>query len=331
MEMRLPFLTASILPVVVGTSLAWAVSGQFAPDLFLLTLVAGALLHLGANVSNDYFDHVSGADDINVDYVRPFSGGSRMIQAGLLSPRQVLLGSFVLFGVAGLIGLYLFLVRGVVILVLGGIGVASGFFYTAPPFRLVSRGVGEIFIGLNFGILMTLGSFYVQHPYLLIEPIIVSLPVAILITSVLYINEFPDVRADEAAGKRTLVVRLGVRGASRGYVILMLATYAMVVVPYLLGFVPYPILLGLASVPLAVVGSRTVLVHYDSPLGLMPAYPATILNHLLTGSGISLGYLLQGLMAPLSTVAVSASALFLLSVLLARRLTRPPRGVRVDQ
>ena len=208
-EMRLSFLTASITPVLLGTAIAWATAGAFTWDLFLLTLTAGCCLHLGANIANDFFDHLSGTDDINVEYVRPFSGGSRLIQLGLLSPSEVLAESLFFFALGGLIGLHLALTRGMFILILGVIGAASGFFYTAPPVRLVSRGIGEVFIGLNFGVLMTLGGYYVQTQAIVWTPIMPSIPVALLITAVLYINEFPDYRADAAAGKRTLVVRLG--------------------------------------------------------------------------------------------------------------------------
>ncbi|MFX0056258.1 MAG: prenyltransferase, partial [Candidatus Hermodarchaeota archaeon] len=214
LEMRLPFLTASITPVLLGTAMAWGMHGIFLLDLFLLTLVVGVCLHLGANISNDYFDHISTADDINVEYVRPFTGGSRMIQLGWLSPREVLAGSFVAFGIAAIIGLYLAFTRDMLLLVFGIVGAASGFFYTAPPFRFVSRGFGEVFIGLNFGVLMVLGSYYVQVLVLAWEPVIASLPIAFLITAVLYINEFPDATADEAAGKLTIVVRLGKRRAA---------------------------------------------------------------------------------------------------------------------
>lgn len=134
-EMRLSFLTASITPILLGTAIAWATAGVFIWDVFLLTLVAGCCLHLGANIANDFFDHLSGNDDINVDYVRPFSGGSRLIQQGLLSSFAVFAESMFFFMLGGIIGLDLAFTRGMLILILGVIGAASGFFYTAPPVR----------------------------------------------------------------------------------------------------------------------------------------------------------------------------------------------------
>ncbi|MHA2151996.1 MAG: UbiA family prenyltransferase, partial [Candidatus Thorarchaeota archaeon] len=106
-EMRAPFLTAAIVPVILGTCIAWASTGVFLLDVFLLTLIAGMFLHVGANISNDYYDHKSGSDDINVDYVRPFTGGSRMIQKGWMSPREVFAEAMVFFILGGGIGIYL--------------------------------------------------------------------------------------------------------------------------------------------------------------------------------------------------------------------------------
>jgi len=323
-ELRLPFLTGSIMPIILGTIIAWNETHGFYLDLFLLTLIAGVCLHLGANVSNDYFDHLNRTDDINVDYIRPFSGGARMIQEGLLTPRAVLAGSLVLFAIAGVIGLYLFSIRGIVLLVLGGIGAFSGFFYTAPPFRFVTRGIGEIFIGLNFGVLMTFGAFYVQNPVIIPEPIVASLPLAILITAVLFINQFPDSKADEAAGKRTLVVRLGPRGAATGYFVLAFSVYVAVMLGVGLMLLTMSSMLVVAIVPLAVLGSRTALAHYSSPTGLIPAYAATVTNHLLTGVALSVANLLDGIAAQPWMYLAAGIVLFAVSVALAEKIASVP-------
>ncbi len=323
MEMRVPFLTASVTPVLLGTAVAWALSGVFLWDVFLLTLVAGVCLHLGANISNDYFDHKSGADDINVEFVRPFSGGSRMIQRGLLTPREVLTGSMVFFAIAVLIGIYLAFTRGLLLLFIGGVGGLSGFFYTAPPVRLVARGIGEVFIGLNFGVLMVLGSYYVQAQDLVWEPIVVSLPVAFLITAVLYINEFPDLQADEAAGKRTLVVRLGKRRAARGFVLIMFAVFFSIIAGVALRLESWYALTGLATLPLGIFAARHALAHYDNTVILVPANAATIVTHLLTGLFMTAGYILHGLAMGVEYVIFVCAAFLLISTFQARKLSAP--------
>lgn len=294
-EMRAPFLTAAIVPVILGTCVAWASSGIFLIDVFLLTLIAGISIHIGSNIANDYYDHKSGTDDINVDFVRPFTGGSRMIQRGWMSSREVFIEAMVFFVLGGGIGLYLAYTRGIEVLILGVIGVGSGFFYTAPPFRFVSRGYGEVFIGLNFGVLMTLGAYFVQTQVLAWEAIYPSIPVAILITAVLYINEFPDHDADRDAGKRTIVVRLGRQRAAKGYAVLMVALYFSILVPLLLSFVNWYTILGAATLPIAFLSTRYALVHYDHPLPLTPAYAGTVANHLFTGLFLAWSYIMIGL------------------------------------
>lgn len=294
-EMRVPFFSASILPVILGAMIAWARFHTFNPLTFLLTLLGGVLLHAGTNVVNDYYDHVSGNDEANTQFVRPFTGGSRMIQKGLLSPREVLFEGLLCFGLGSLIGVYLAFRVGLVILVLGAIGVFSGFFYTAPPFRLVATGFGEILVGLNFGTLMTLGSFYVQTRFLAWEPVWASLPLALLIAAVLYINEFQDCEADKAVGKDHWVARVGRARAVKGYAWLLGLTYALILAGVVLGKVTPWALFSLLTAPIAWKGLRVAMRFYDDYLKLAPANAATIMVHLLTGVLLCLGYLVQRL------------------------------------
>ncbi len=317
-------MTASLVPVLLGTAIAWERTHGLNLWFFFLTLVAAACLHLGANIANDYFDYKSGADNVNEGFIRPFSGGSRVIQEGLLSPGEVLAGSFVFFGIAVAIGFYLYLHLGWVIVVLGLIGAASGFFYTAPPVRLVSRGIGEIFIGLNFGILMTLGAFFVQTQALDWEPVFASLPVALLISLVLFINEFPDMEGDRAAGKYTAVVRLGRRRASAVYAGLMIVTYAVIVLFTFVGLVPWTQLYGLLTVPIAAIAIRTARRHYDEPLRMIPANAGTIMTHLLTGLYLTVGYVVIDMRTPLLVYVLVAVMLLVFVGLAVRTLLRPP-------
>jgi 1,4-dihydroxy-2-naphthoate octaprenyltransferase len=297
-EVRAPFFTATIVPILLGAMIAWARTGALHVGNFALALLGGLLLHAGTNVANDYFDHRSGTDDINVEFVRPFTGGSRMIQDGLLTPREVLGGALAAFALACLVGLYLAYVRGPLIIVLGLVGIFSGFFYTAPPFNLVSRGIGEFFIGLNFGLLMTLGSYFVQAGQLAWEPVVASIPVGLLIAGVLYINEFQDAPADGAVGKDHLVVRLGRRKAALGYLVLMVATYAVIVLAALLRITSPFTLIALATLPVAIRAIVVARANYDEYLKLVPANAATVFVHLLTGLLLSAAYLLDKAVRP---------------------------------
>jgi 1,4-dihydroxy-2-naphthoate octaprenyltransferase len=298
-ELRAPFFTASAIPVVLGALVAWNETGQFHWGFFFLALIGGVLMHAGTNVANDYYDHKSRADELNVDYVRPFTGGSRIIQRGLLRPREVLVGALLFFLVACLIGLYLTYERGWGVLIIGLIGLFSGYFYTAPPFFLVATGFGELIVGLNFGVLMTLGSYYVQAQKVAWEPILASLPVGFLIAAVLYINEFQDCRSDEAVGKNHLVARLGKQKAAVGYEVMLYAAYASIIVGVMVRLFSPPsgislfAVLGLLTIPIAVKTIRIVRAHFDRLMELAPANANTVVLHSLVGILISVGYFLD--------------------------------------
>lgn len=292
-ELRAPFFTASVIPVILGTAIAFQVTGKFQWLFFLAALFGGMLLHAGANVANDYFDYKNNSDNINTEFIRPFTGGSRMIQKGMMLPKEVLTESFVCFFLAALIGAWLIYHLGTTILWLGLIGAFSGFFYTAPPFKLVSRGIGEIFIGLNFGVLMTLGAYFVQTGELSWLPVIASIPVALLVTGILYINEFPDYNADKESGKLHMVARLGRGRAAKGYIALIIFVYLSIVISVILGIMPVWSLAVLITLPLAIKAVKTAGTYYDQPDKLSPANAATIQLHLSIGLILAITYIIS--------------------------------------
>ncbi len=219
-EMRAPFFTATIVPVALGASVFYYQTGVFHWPYFWLSLLGAILAHAGTNVANDYSDHITRNDEVNKLF-SPFNGGSRVIQAGLMSPTQAFVYAIALFTGVVWIGLTLNTnLHGAYfalspLLWIGITGVALGIFYTANPFRLSYHGLGDIAVMLGFGPVMALGTHYVQKQALIpmevwqYHPaIIASIPVAILIGLVLFINGFQDYVADRAVGKRTWVVRL---------------------------------------------------------------------------------------------------------------------------
>ena len=159
-ELRWPFFTASIAGVLVGTAAGYAADGVFSLKLFLLAMIGVVAIHGGANVANDYFDHLSGNDWKNKNRT-PFSGGSGLIQNGLLTPKEVLIESLVLFAIGAACGLAIvFITKSIFIVCLGIAGILGGYFYTAKPVQLGYRGVGEIVIALLFGILPVYGTSF---------------------------------------------------------------------------------------------------------------------------------------------------------------------------
>lgn len=299
-KLRAPFFVADLVPVLLGTVIAWARVDAFNLWTFLLTLLGAVCLNGATNMVNDYFDHKWGSDEVNTEFANPFTGGSRLIQMGLVKPQEMLWQGVALFVAGGVIGLLLLWLTGAwAILWLGIIGVFCGFFYTAPPIRLARTGLGELAVGLCFGPLMTLGAYVVQTGTLSWEAAVASLPVMILIALVLWINQFEDMAADAAVGKNHLVVRLGRRRSATVYGLLLAATYLLIIVGILFARVSPFALLGLLTAPLALKAYRVAHVHYDHPRELVPANAMTIRIHLLTGLLLSLGYLIQGVVSRL--------------------------------
>ena len=294
--LRAPFFTAVIIPTLVGASLAWR-EGVLHAGYLLLTLLGIVCINAGLNMSNDYFDHLSGNDENN-PHLTPFSGGSRVIQDGILAPRLVLAGSlaFYLAGVA--IGLHLAWARGWALLWIGLLGVFFALFHNAPPFRLyyLAPGVGEVAAGIGCGPLVVLGSYYVQAQRLSLEALWASVPLGLLVTAILYINEFPDEIADRRVGKKTLVVVLGRGRAVWGYAALMSAVYLSIAIGVAARVLPYAMLLALLPLPLAYRAVRDAFRHYDDVQALVPTNALTIQLHVMTGLLMCGSYILTGLL-----------------------------------
>ena len=283
--MRLPFLSATIVPILLGTAVASRYT-NIDWFYFALTILGGSLLHIGTNTSNDYFDHTSGTDEANYNYMVPFSGGSRSIQMGLISSKGMLYLSIITFSLSGLLGIPLIMKAGINILYLGFIGFISGFFYTAPPFRFSSRkGIGELLIGLNFGPLMVVGSFLVQtngeitHAF---EAVLAGIPIGFLVAAIVYVNQFPDHDGDKATGKNNLVVVFGPERARIGYVLLVVGAFISIIVTALNGTFPMLSLMALVTSVFSIYTIKTLYKHYDNRL-LQPANAGTIALHFITG------------------------------------------------
>ena len=288
--MRLPFLSATIMPILVGASVAKFMG--YPVDWFWLgiTLLGGSLLHIGTNTSNDYFDFLSGTDNINYNYSnKGLNGGSRGIQMGLISPTGVRNLTIIVFSLSVLVGIPLIQKAGMQVLWLGLIGFLSGLFYTAPPFRFSSRkGLGELLIGLNFGPLMVAGSTLVQTGKLLPEAFLAGIPLGFLIAAVVYINEFPDHDSDKATGKNTLIVVFGPEKARVGYVALVTGAFLSIVFLVLNGTFPSLVLITLLASYFGVTSIQTLYKYYNNRL-LEPANWGTIIMHSVTGLLLFLG------------------------------------------
>jgi len=273
---RPAFLTASLVPCLIGLATAYA--GGYSIGLLsaALTVIGALLAHAGINVLNDYYDDKNGTDAMNQDRLFPFTGGSRFIQNGVFSARQTFRYGVVLLIGAAAIGVGLALGSGAGLWLIGAAGLFIGWAYSAPPLSLNARGLGEISVALGFGILIPLGADYVQRGSLSLVPVLVGIPYALLVTNLLYINQFPDLRADRAAGKHHWVVRLGARRARWGYAALAALAYAVLTLEVAGGVLPPAALLALVPAAFSAAAARQLIVHAERPALLANAIRLTI-------------------------------------------------------
>ena len=288
--MRLPFLSATFVPIFAGAAVASMLGFTVSWSWLGLTLLGGSLLHIGTNTSNDYFDHKSGTDELNYNYSNVgLNGGSRSIQMGLITPKGMLTVAITAFTLSAIVGIPLMQKAGISILWLGLIGFLSGLFYTAPPFRFSSRsGLGELIIGLNFGPLMVAGSALVQTGVLLPEAFLVGIPIGFLVAAIVYVNEFPDYNSDKATGKNTLIVVFGPEKARAGYVALILGAFLSIIILAVNGTIPILALTSLLAAYFGIRAIQTLYKYYNDRL-LQPANWGTIIMHNVAGALLCIG------------------------------------------
>jgi 1,4-dihydroxy-2-naphthoate polyprenyltransferase len=251
-------LPAAVAPVLVGTALA-ATGGTFKALTFLAALVGALFIQVGTNLSNDYSDARRGAD--TEDRLGPV----RVTAGGLVPPRQVLIATYVAFGVAVLAGTYLIATAGWELLLVGAASILAGVLYTGGPRPYGYEGLGEVFVFLFFGVVAVTGSYFAQTEALDWEAFVLAVPVGLLASSILVVNNVRDLETDRRAGKRTLAVRLG-RERARGLFAAMIAcAFASVPLPWLLGSLSPWLLLSWLAAPLAVPLVRVVRTRTDGP------------------------------------------------------------------
>lgn len=223
---RPKFFPASALPVLLGTAWGYWASGALDVPIFVLALFATVCVHAASNVLNDVGDDSGGTDRQNEDRVYPYTGGSRFIQTGIMSAREMARWGITLLALAAIAGLVLIALKGPMVLYLGLAGVALGVLYSLGPVRLASLGIGETAVAIGFGVIPVAGAAWLQGAALNTQLLLFSLPVSAWVAAILLINEVPDVAADGATGKRTLPVRLGLNGTAGVYVLLHVSAIA---------------------------------------------------------------------------------------------------------
>jgi 1,4-dihydroxy-2-naphthoate polyprenyltransferase len=258
MAARVRTLPAAVAPVLVGTSLALG-SGHFRALAFVAALLGAIFIQVGTNLSNDYSDARRGAD--TEDRLGPV----RVTAGGLVPPSQVLLATYVTFGLAVLCGVYLVYVAGWELIAVGGASILAGVLYTGGPRPYGYEGLGELFVFLFFGVVAVVGSYYVQVQELPWQPFVCAVPVGLLASAILVVNNVRDLDTDRRAGKRTLAVRLG-RERTRGlYVVMLAGAFICGPLPWVLGSMTAWLFLCWAALPLAISVTGIVRTRVDGP------------------------------------------------------------------
>ncbi len=261
-------LPAAVAPVLVGTALAQT-RGSIDLIAFAAAMLGALFIQVGTNLSNDYSDARRGAD--TEDRLGPV----RVTAGGLVPPRQVLVATYLSFAAAVLCGIYLIAVAGPVLLLIGAASILAGILYTGGPRPYGYEGLGEVFVFLFFGVVAVTGSYYVQRQDLPWEALVLAVPVGLLASAILVVNNVRDLDTDRRAGKRTLAVRLGRERTRTLYAAMLLAAYLTVGLPWVLDSLTAWLLLPWLTAPLAARLQRTVRTHADGPT----------LNAALAGTG----------------------------------------------
>lgn len=244
MATRPKTLPAAAAPVIVGMATAFFQGGFHLPSA-LAALLGALLLQIGANLANDLFDFKKGAD------THARLGPTRVTQAGLLTPQQVARSMWLTFALAVLVGVYLVWRGGLPIVIIGITAILSALAYTGGPYPLGYNGLGDVFVFVYFGLAAVAGTHYVQTGSLSPLAVWAAIPPGLLIVGILVVNNLRDIETDRGAGKRTLAVRFGARGAMLEYALLMMGAYLTPLVMLVLGQGSPWVLLYWLSAPLA--------------------------------------------------------------------------------
>lgn len=293
--LRYHFVPPSIFPATLGALIAWAVGHTFYPFYFFLVLSGVVVNHIALNMADDYFDFKHAVDHLQPEEKNPYSGGSGTLSSGLIRPQAMRKAFILCFAITVAIGLYLTVLRGLPVLLFGLLGVFCSVFYTAPPISFSHHGLGELAQLVCFGPVIGLGSYFVQTQTLTLKAFLATLPLGIMLFSMIVINEIPDYDEDRLAGKLTLIARYGKRQGINLYMASWACTYLVIVGGILLQELPLTVLLAFASLPLALRSIHTLRANYENSSKLAPANLDMLAAHGVTALSLIAAYSIQGL------------------------------------
>ncbi|MEN8613910.1 prenyltransferase [Dehalogenimonas sp. THU2] len=289
---RLKFLPQGVLPVTIGGAAAFA-AGVFNSAHFIIAFLAAAAVQIGLTMFNDTLDFKYGTDRCTIDAKNPFSGGSGVLASGCIKPRQAMTVIVGLYLAALVAAIYFAVTVGVWSLGLAGVGAAISILYSAKPFRLAYRGLGELAMLMGYGPVITGWSYYVHTGSLTPEILLIGLIPGLSMWTMIIINEIPDYAEDRAAEKRNLTYRLGQQRAKNLFIISLGAIYVYIAVLIGTSVLPPAAALAFAGIPLAFSAAKAAHRHYLDPIKVAGANKYMVMVYSVTNLTVALGFLLR--------------------------------------
>ena len=286
-----PFIALTIVVSLLGAAIVYQRSGELDFRAWLLCALSLVLIHFGTSSLNDYFDFLSGTDNINQSPTL-FSGGSRVIQDGLLKPKALLRGGAFFIAIGSSIGIYLAFLKGWPVFLLGLAGVFLSVGYVHPKINLSKRGLGELAVAIAFGPVMLSGVCYVQTQSIDLKIVLTGIIMGLLAASVLWINQIPDYEADKVTGKTNWVVRLGKKNSSYAYMVLHCLIYLSTLILIFKNILPRSAWLVFLTLILAVKSQAIALKNYNEVEKLLPANALSIATTLVFGILLAVSFLI---------------------------------------
>jgi 1,4-dihydroxy-2-naphthoate octaprenyltransferase len=307
-SIRYHFVTPSIFAAVLGGLISWA-NGEFYLWLFILVLIVIIVNHIGLNMADDYFDYKNAVDKRKLGKKNPYTGGSGTLTGGAIKPKKMFFAFSICFLITISVGLYLTTIKGLPVLLFGLFGVFCAIFYTAPPVSLSHHGFGELSILVNFGSIIGLGAYYVQSQIFTLEAFLATLPIGLMVFSMIVINEIPDFEEDRTAGKFTLIVRYGKTAGVKLYTISWFSAYTIILGAVILCLIPPFTLLAFLSLPHVLRSTKILREHYNHPILMAPSNLGTIKALTIASFGLIIGYSIQGILNEASVAQLSLTFL----------------------
>ncbi|MFQ6136600.1 MAG: 1,4-dihydroxy-2-naphthoate octaprenyltransferase [Candidatus Hydrothermarchaeales archaeon] len=290
---RLKFLPQGVVPVLLGTAIAWSQDNVFYFGYFLLAFFGMMLVQFGLTMLNDWYDFVQGTDTSNTTEKNPYTGGSGVLVDGIIKPNEMITVIAIFYIIAFFIASYFTIAIGPMVMYIALCGFFISIFYSLKPFQFAYRGLGELMMLLGYGPTITLGAYFVQAQRLTWQVFLAGLIPGMLMWAMIIINEIPDYEEDSKANKRNLVVRFGREVGKKLYVGGLSIIYLFIILCVVWGVFPVPALLALLSIPFALKSVRYMRRYYLDVLEMAPANKEMVKVYSSTTLLLILGFLLD--------------------------------------